>query len=144
MERDEDIHDELKEIAPGFPVNKSMDPPQDYFETFPDKVLNRFRKEESQIVEKKIVQRRWIGIAAVLAGLSLGVWWYNHNSASDEKHEITAMEAYQYVHENINEFSALIEMSDVRTDESQLDIPQEAIEEYLMQEMRGSDPEILF
>ena len=144
MERDEDIHDELNEISPGFPSNKSMDPPPGYFETFPDEVLNRWRKEESKPILKSMTWRRMIGIAAVLAGLSIGGWWFFTNTSPVDGNEITSVEAYQYVHENIHEFEALIETSDVRLDGDQMDIPQEAIEEYLMQEMQGSDPEDLF
>jgi len=144
MEREEDVNDELKDIAPGFPAKKSMDPPPRYFEAFPNQVLNRWRKEESQLVLKKVIWRKVVGIAAMLTGLCIGGWWFFTTSSSSQLNDITAVEAYQYIHENIDEFENLMETGDIQIDENQLDIPQEAIEEYLMEEMHGADPEDLF
>lgn len=144
MAQEEDINDELKEIVPGFPVKKSFDPPAGYFKTFPDEVLNRWRKEVSQPVVRKMTWKSIIGIAAVLTGLSIGGWWFLSSQDFDHTNEISAAEAYQYINENIDEFETLIETSDLRMDDIQPDVPHEDIEEYLMEEMHGTNPEDLF
>ena len=144
MEREDDIRDELNEIAPGFPAKKSLDAPEGYFESFPDQVLNRWRKEESQPVQKKLTWKSIVGIAAVLTGLCVGGWWFFTNPSTEQVNEITSVEAFQYIHENIGEFEDLIETGDIQIDVSELDIPKEGVEEYLIEEMHGNDPEILF
>src|SRR4030095_929429 len=100
MEREEDIRDELNEIAPGFPGKKSLDAPEGYFETFPDQVLNRWKKEESQPLQKKLTWKSIVGIAAVLTGLCVGGWWFFIHPSTEQVNEITSAEAFQYIHEN--------------------------------------------
>jgi hypothetical protein len=85
-----------------------------------------------------------VGIAAVLTGLCVGGWWFFMNPSTEEVNEITSAEALQYIHENIGEFEDLIETSDIQIDVSELEVPQEGVEEYLIEEMHGNDPEILF
>lgn len=144
MAPEDNISEELKDIAPGFPLKESIDPPAGYFESFPDDVLNRWKKEESQPVVRKITWKRIIGIAAIMTGLSIGGFWFLSKSALVETNDISALEAYQYVNENIDEFEPLIETNDIQIDEIQPDVPHDAIEEYLMEEMHGTDPEDLF
>jgi hypothetical protein len=144
MEREDDIRDELNEIAPGFPEKKSLDAPEGYFESFSDQVLNRWRKEESQPVQKRLKWKSVLGIAAVLTALCVGGWWFFQNPTTDQMDEITSAEAFQYIHENIGEFEYLIETSDIPLNEGEIEVPQEGVEEYLIEEMHGNDPEILF
>lgn len=144
MERENEINDELKEIAPGIPHKNSNLPPDGYFDSFPDAVLNRWRKEESQPIARSIEWKRIIGIAAILTGLIIGGWWFFSKQNISQSNAITAMEAYQYIHENIDEFEGLIETEEITVDEHQLDIPTEAIEEYLLEEMEGAEAEDLF
>lgn len=144
MEAEDNVNDELNEMLPGFPEKQSMQPPPGYFEKFPDQVLNRWRNEESHSIPKKISLKRIIGAAAVIAGLCLGSWWYFTTSSSDQLNTISAVEAYQYVHENIDEFENLIEIRDADLIEEQLNLPKEEIEEFLFEETGGSDPEELF
>lgn len=141
---EEDMYDELKNISPDFPAKKSADVPDGYFTNFPDQVLNRWRQEESQHVVRKITLWRVISIAAIFSGLLWGGWWLFTTSAKTPAREISAVEAYQYIHENIDEFEPILEEANVSIDESQIDVPQEAVEEYLMEEIHGSDPEDLF
>ena len=123
MAQEEDINEEMKEIAPGFPLKGSYPPPAGYFETFPDQVLNRWKKEESQPVARIIHWKRIISIAAVLTGLSIGGWWFFANPTLSDSNDISAVEAYQYIHENIDEFEPLLETADIEIKENQLDIP---------------------
>ncbi len=144
MEREENVNDELKNIAPGFPEKKPLDPPQGYFENFPDQVLNALKNEKSQPRVTVITWRSVISIAAVLVGLCIGGWWFFSKPAPIQLNAITSDEAYEYIHENISDFEPLIENSDTLLSESQIDVPKEAIDEYLLEEIHGSNPEDLF
>ncbi len=144
MEREENINDELKNIAPGFPEKKSMDPPEGYYENFPDQVLNYWKKEKSQPRVTVITWRSVISVAAVLIGLCIGGWWFFSRPTINQMNTITSDEAYEYIHENIGEFEPLIENSDILLSETQIDVPKEAVDEYLLEEIHGSNPEDLF
>ena len=143
MEREEDIHDELENIAPGFPKKKTLDAPKDYFDTFPDKVLNRWSKEESHPRSKMINWKWMVGIAAGITGLFIGGWLVLNNNQGP-MNEITSIEAYQYIHENIDEFEPLLETGDIQVSENHLDVPKEAVDEYIIEEIHESNPEDLF
>ncbi|MGB4849585.1 MAG: hypothetical protein WBP41_16800 [Saprospiraceae bacterium] len=144
MSPEDNISEELKDIAPGFPLKESIEPPTGYFESFPDDVLNRWKKEESQPIVRKITWKKIIGIAAIMTGLSIGGFWFLSKPALVGTNDISAVEAYQYVNENIDEFEPLLETTDNQDDEIQPDVPHDAIEEYLMEEIHGTDPEDLF
>ena len=144
MEKEENINDELRNVAPGFPEKKSVVAPEGYFDAFPGQVLNRWKKEESQPKPTLIFWRKVIGIAAVLTGLCIGGWLFFSKSSTSELNDITSIEAYQYIHENIDEFEPLFETEDIQLNENQIDVTKEAVDEYLMEEMHGSNPEDLF
>ncbi|MEO6130918.1 MAG: hypothetical protein ABIQ02_03645 [Saprospiraceae bacterium] len=144
MKEEDDIQNEMKDLAPGFPVRKAMDAPEGYFEKFPGEVLNRWKKAESQSATKIIAWKRIISIAAVLTCLSIGGWWFLSKSSMVATNDFSAVEAYQYANENIDDFEPLLETEDIQVDESQLDVPKDAIEQYLIEETNGADPEDLF
>ncbi len=144
MEREDEVNDELRKIAPGFPENKSIDSPQGYFETFPDRILKRWQEEKAPPGAKKTEWRRLVGIAAILTGLWVVAWWLFLKTPLKDTPGITAIEAYQYIEENIDDFEGLIEAEEIKMDDNRLDIPQEAIEEYLIEELEETDPEDLF
>ena len=145
METEENVNDELRKLVPGFPVNKTIHPPQDYFEKLPEEVLNRWREEESQYRSKRLPWRKIISIAAVFTGLCVGGMWYITKTAPGHTtiHQYSSIEAYQYVHENIEEFESLIETEDIPFDES-IDLPENGIEDYLMEEIELENDEDLF
>ena len=143
MNSEENVNEELKGMAPEFPKKKSVDPPPGYFENFPEQVLNRWRNEESHTLPGKFTLKRIIAVAAVITALCVGGWWY-FISHSAQLNTISAAEAYQYVHENIDEFEGLIEIEDSQVFEEQLNVPKEEIEEFLFEETEGTDPEELF
>jgi hypothetical protein len=143
MEHNDNVNEELDGITPTFPKKQPVGPPVGYFEAFPDRVLNRWKKETSQPVRRSITWK-WIGIAAVTTGLILGGIWLIPRSVSNGMREITAVEAYQYINENIGEFESIIESGGIKTDDTWSDLPSGAIEDYLLKEMEGTDPEDLF
>ena len=144
MNTEENVHDELKGMAPGFPGRKTMDPPPGYFEKLPGKVLNRWRKEQSKSIPAKINLNRLIGIAAIITGLCLGGLWLLTTTSGEQLTAISAIEAYQYVHENIDEFESMIEVKDDEMIGEKINVPKDEIEEFLFEETGGSDPEELF
>src|SRR5690242_15702790 len=133
MEPIEDVNKELDRIAPGFPPKQHMDPPEGYFDALPDRILNRWHRKASQQVWK-LITRQWIGIAAIVTGLIIGGWWFFNRPSNEASSEITSIEAYQYIHENIDEFESLIESSeDVmdRVSDEPSGLSEDAVEEYL-------------
>lgn len=145
MENEKDSKDELRDIAPGFPVgDHSKEPPEGYFENFPDRILNRWKEEQSYSKTRIIDWKRIAGIAASVAVLLIASYWLLQKPPSTQPEPISSLEAYQYVQENIGEFEDLIESSGIIVPESETDIPQDAIEEYLIEQLEETEPEELF
>jgi hypothetical protein len=142
-EREEGVQDELNRISSGLPIKKVNTPPQEYFDALPDRVLNRWASEQSKTSIKRLTWKQVIGIAAVMAGISIGGWliFNTHNEALLAP--ITSAEAYQYVNDNIEEFESLIEPG-AEYIPVETRITKEDIEEYLIEELQDMDPEELF
>jgi hypothetical protein len=137
-------NDEMKEIATGFPHIERPDPPDNYFEEFPDRMLNRWRQKESYPVRRKINMKFIAAVAAVLVFAVLSIWFISHQRQEIQQPSYTSAEAYQYVQENIDEFENLIETSEVTISEITETIPAAEIEEYLLEELDKAEPEDLF
>ena len=144
MEKKDDIRKELNEITDGFPHKASPELPVDYFETFPDRILNQWKEERSHIKRRKIQWRHITTMAAILTGLCIGALLLFKQPLQNRSDGFTSLEAYQYIHDNIGEFQDLFETNIIYPVDVIEDIPQEEIEEYLMEEIDGSDPEDLF
>ena len=142
-EREESVQDELNKMASGLPGKKSNNPPQGYFDSLPDQVLNRWSAEQSKPSIRRLTWKQVIGIAAVMASISIGGWLIFNAPNDRVLAPITAAEAYQYIHENIEEFENLIEPQAGYIME-ETEIPKEDIEEYLIEELQDTDPEELF
>lgn len=146
MEKEEDIHDELKAFAFGIKDKPSPAVPPDYFEQLPDRILQRWKLERTAPAVKQFTLRHMIASAAVVSGICLGiVWWTNESSQLHTSGDISEAEAYQYIMEHINEFAPLMYDTDPLADESSLDLPPtNAIEEYLIEELDGDQLESIF
>src|SRR5687768_10121036 len=144
MEKREDIRKELNEITHGFPQKTSPEPPVDYFESFPGRILNQWEKERSHKKRKNIQWRYITTMAAILTGLCIGALLLFKQPLQNRSDDFTSLEAYQYIHDNIGEFEDLFETNIIYPADVIDDIPQEEIEEFLMEEIDGSDPEDLF
>ena len=142
MEREDDVNQELKDIIPDFPKRKNEGAPDGYFETFPDKLMARWKQDSSTKVKR--LPRRLIQIAAIVTGLLIGGWWLITSNESVSNEPISALEAYLYVHENIDDFEDLIEVQLEPLDITPIEIPQSEIEKYLMEELEGTNPEDLY
>jgi len=145
MDTEKKNHDEMKEIAPGFPqIRRFPAPPEGYFNDFPNRILNRWHEEQSYPVRRKINWKLIASVAAVFVILSMGIWFISLPSNQLQSQSYTSAEAYQYVQENIDEFESLIETEEIPNAEIQETIPAAEIEEYLIEQLDQTEPEDLF
>ena len=143
MESEKNRDEEINEIAPGFPsAKKTPAPPAQYFESFPDRILNRWENERSK-TSGKISWRYIRGIAAAITLFAIGLSFF-FMKPKPAKGSFTAVEAYQYVQENIEEFEELIETTEAPNIEIKEDLTPAEIEEYLLEALEESAPEDLF
>ena len=145
MNTETNKNDEMKEIASGFPkVQRFAEPPDRYFEEFPDRILNRWRQEESYPVRRKFNLKFIASVAAVFVIAVLSIWFISLGRNQLQPQPYTAAEAYQYVQENIDEFENLIEASNMTISEMQEIIPAAEIEDYLIEQLDHAEPEDIF
>lgn len=146
MEENSKWIDEMKAYSFQASGKPEADVPEGYFEAFPDRMLKRWNASNEDIVPLRISIRRMIATAAIVSGLCLGVTiWSNRSASAGYGNEISALEAYQYINEHVDEFEPLIISSAqlVKVEEAQS--PEKAdIEEYLMEELEGQSIETLF
>ena len=143
MESEKNRDEEINEIAPGFPsAEKTPGPPAHYFESFPDRILNRWENERSN-TSRRINWRYISGIAAVITLFAIGLLFF-FMKPDHANESFTAVEAYQYVQENIEEFEELIETNEAPNIEIKEDLTPAEIEEYLLEKLEESEPEDLF
>jgi hypothetical protein len=141
---DENTREEHNELPDGFPGRKNFSVPQGYFENFPDQVLNRWHQKESQRKTRRLTQRI-ASVAALVAGLLIGGWFFFMDPSTHMPEPyITSEEAYQYIDENIDEFTDLLEGTELTPDLQELEVPADVIEDYLMEELEGTNAEELF
>ena len=138
--KEENIRDEFNELPPGFPVRKDFSVPQEYYEKFPDQVLNLWHQKESQRRTRRLAQRI-AAIAALITGLMIGGWFFLNAPYQEPVSPITSEEAYQYIDEHIDEFSDLLEGTELTTDLQELEVPADDIEDYLLDELEGTNAE---
>jgi len=141
METERNVNDELNEIAPGFPKVNPVEVPPDYFEKLPTEILNRWKDEESKRSQPKLMWRRIAAVAAVLLIALTGSWIAFSKTTQPQTTEITAIEAYQYIQENIEDFEGLIETEITWPEEELQETSSDAVEEFLLEELEGADPE---
>jgi hypothetical protein len=146
MEKEDDIRKEMNELSQWLPPKQPSVPDPDYFETLPDKILQRWQEEEKHIRHRRIVWRRWVAVAAVSLGAFIGTWWLFHpSSAVTPSVALSNSEAYQYVMDNINEFEGLMDQQIQWPKEINITVPKSAdAEEYLLEEMQGNELDQIF
>lgn len=142
MEDEEKINEELKRISPGFP-SPQVEIPEGYFEELPDRIVARLRTEHNHKPALRAIWMKLITVAAVLAGLLITVFVMLPKK-DVELQPISSLEAYQYIEENIDEFETLLESEVASIPENTAGIEAEIIEEFLMDELEGTDPENYF
>src|SRR5688572_24014515 len=112
MEMDTDVNDELKKIGANIPVKPIHEPPDGYFEKMPGEIISRWKQEEPN-AQPGIKRYSGFAIAALITGALIGGWFMLTGPASRQSDEITALEAYQYVDENIEDFENIIETLEI-------------------------------
>ena len=143
MESENEINDELKNIGANIPVKIPHEPPAGYFEKLPGVIISRW-KQEGHYPQRETKWFSRFAIAAIITGLLIAGWFVLAGPASKQSDKITALEAYQYIDENIGDFENIIETLEIIPAEFPNDIPHEAIEDYLLEETEETTPEDLF
>ena len=142
MTEKEDIKKELIGISVDFPMLKSKEAPEGYFEKLPDQVLNRWREEKSK-VRIKPLWRKTAQIAAMICVILGGAWMIFFRGDTTLK-PISSQEALLYIEENISDFESLLETTEVPLNEFDTGITPQDIEEYLIEELEDNNAEDLF
>jgi hypothetical protein len=147
MEKEDDIRSEMSSLSPLIPPKQEHSPPHEYFESLPERVLQRWKKEETVTPFRKVLIRRWITIAAISIGALLGGWWILHSSntsAVTPALALSSSEAYQYVMDNIGDFENLMEHVQWPNEEKIMISDSSAVQEYLLEELQSNDIEQIF
>ena len=145
MRQEEEQPDELEKLKSRIPPKAIPTPSPEYFQQFPDRVIARWKQEQSETKHTPLSIRRWIAIAAVTVGMLVGGWWWMNRSVVPASESFSSAEAYQYVFEHINEFSMLMENETNWPANEKIILPDSSsIEEYLLDELSGHDPEQVF
>ena len=148
MEREEELHDELKDMSFGPSVKRTNMAPDGYFDTLPDQVMNRWLLENKKAhqVSKPLMLRRMVAAAAIVSGLCLGITlWTNQTATSSQTEDISSGDAYQYILENIDDFAPLILQQEQWSEVNETVVPDaSSMEQYLMEELDGEEFESIF
>lgn len=148
MEREEELHDELKDVSFGPSFKGSSMAPEGYFDSFPDRIMNRWLLEKENInpFSRPVMLRRMMAAAAIVSGVCLGIaLWTNQTSTSSPTDDISSGEAFQYILENIDDFAPLILQQEQWNGGNEIITPDpSSIEQYLMEELEGEDFESVF
>ena len=145
MRQEEEQPDELEKLKSRVPPKAIPTPSPEYFQQFPDRVLARWKIEQADTKPTRLTIRKWLAIAAISIGvIAGGLWWMNHEVKSPSA-SYSSAEAYQYVIEHIGEFSALMEQEASWPTNEKINLPESSpVEEYLLDELDGKDPEQIF
>jgi hypothetical protein len=145
MRQEEEQPDELEKLKSRIPPKAIPTPSPEYFQQFPDRVIARWKQEQSETKHTRLSIRRWIAIAAISVGLLIGGWWWMNHSVVAPSEAFSSAEAYQYVIEHIGEFSGLMEQEVSWPTNDKINLPESSpVEEYLLDELDGQDPEQIF
>ena len=153
MEKDKDILKELNELAPNLsklPKKGKGKVPFNYFETLPEKVFDKIRKEEEAKSSKWMTWLRslWapklIPAYAMAAIVGLGIFWFaeqgnEHCDLDCEFAQIDEAALSDYIFANLDDFNDhMIETNYLPSGNEELlylDTDDETIENYLLDEM---------
>lgn len=146
IEKDDGLENELKDFSFVKSAKRFNMPPVGYFEQLPDRIINRWEKEKAAPYSRAIPMWRMIASAAIVSGICFGiVWWTNQANKDTADPEISSAEAYQYIMEHIEDFAPLILQHEQWAEGNTFEIQEPtAIEEYLIEELEGEDPETIF
>ena len=144
----DDIRKEMGELSAHLPPKQPDLPPPGYFESIPEKVIQRWKTKEGEIHHRRVLIRRWTAIAAISLGVMVAGWWlFSKPNASTFTPALTlsSSEAYQYVMDNISDFDGLMEQQVQWPMEEKIIVPDSsAAEEFLLEELQGHEIEQMF
>jgi hypothetical protein len=144
----DDIRKEMDELSPHLPPKQPEMPPAGYFDSIPERVIQRWKANEEKINHHRVIIRRWTAIAAMCIGVMVAGWWlFGKSDASTFTPVLTvsSSEAYQYVMDNISDFDGLMEQQVQWPLEEKIIVPDSsAAEEFLLEELQGHEIEQMF
>lgn len=141
-----ELTDIIKKISSDRPASSATRAPDGYFEKLPDQVLKRWKEEKRKSTGFLIQLQKMIAAAVIVFGICITVALLTNNDDRNTANiEISSTEAYEYIFNHIDEFDYLLDepLSLAELDETQDSAP-EAIEDFLLQELDGSDIEQFF
>lgn len=142
MEKETSIQEELKETGVQLPPRPSFDSPSGYFESFPDTMMSRWKKEGTASGLKVRRFHKVIAAAAIIICAVFGTYFLFIHSPGTASTPLTAAEAYAFIYEHIDEFEAQLEEEVIEKEgEANYD---PVLEEILLEEMDAADIEALF
>jgi hypothetical protein len=117
--KEPNIHDELKDIAPGLSKMKSGEGysvPPVYFKELQDKVMGQIRNEEQKdpvgnwlrdLVQQYFTPRYALALGIVAIAIVATVVFTNRENDSALLASITSEDAFEYVYSNIDEYETM-------------------------------------
>jgi hypothetical protein len=141
-----ELTDIINKISSDRPVSSETRAPDGYFEKLPDQVLKRWKEEKRKSTGFLIQLQKMIAAAVIVFGICITVALLtNHGHMNTADIEISSTEAYDYIFNHIEAFDSLLEepLSLAELHETQDSAPG-AIEDFLLQELDGSDIEQFF
>lgn len=144
MEEKDNIHNEIQELAPGFPSKPTVVPPAGYFNQNPGRMLERWSATQ-QKRHRRIALQRIVAVAAIVAGLVIGIFcWQQEPTSQTPIPAINGADAYAYIHDNIAEFGELLQDEATLLPTDETIIPPADAEQYLLDELGDEELEKLF
>jgi hypothetical protein len=140
------LADEIEELSSGLLSGKENSVPEGYFEHLPGQVLNRWNRQKRKGNPSILRFQKMIAAAAIVSGISFTVALFSpEQKFGTLAGEISSADAYDYIFYHINEFDTLLEEPlSLAGQNDVLPIEQDAIEDFLLDELDGSALDLIF
>jgi len=115
-------------------ITSGFTTPEGYFDSFQDKVLQQFPKEEPKVISIFSRRKIWYYAAAAVVVMMLSIPIYNNYNKNIEEVEVAALEDYLTNHSTVSndEIATLLETEDLEKIKLELNLQDEAVEDILL------------
>lgn len=144
-QEEKSLREELAGLSPDFPARPLPAPPEGYFGSLSDALLDRWRQDRQRVRRQR---RHLVGLSLAAVLTSVAVIWsglLRPPATVPPPEAINAHEAYRYVIDNLEEFESLIpeEVGWTGEDIPLTDLDPAALEE-IMNSLSDEELETLF